>query len=102
MRLTTWIIGLPVAIAAIWIALANRQAVELSLDPFSQTAPALTVQMPLYLLLFLAILAGVLLGGFVIGFRHVARVSGEMADSAAQRAKALLPASMRRTKTPAE
>ena len=48
------------------------------------------------------ILAGVLLGGFVIGFRHVARVSGEMADSASRRAKALLPASMRRTKTPAE
>ncbi len=74
MRLTTWIVGIPVALAAIWIALANRQAVELSLDPFSQTAPALAVQMPLYLLLFLAILAGVLLGGFVIGFRHVAQV----------------------------
>jgi len=102
MRLTTWIIGLPVALAAIWIALANRQAVELSLDPFSQAAPALTVQMPLYLLLFLAILAGVLLGGFVIGFRHVVRVSGEMADSASRKAKALLPPSMRRTKTPAE
>jgi hypothetical protein len=102
MRLTTWIVGVPVAIAAIWIALANRQAVELSLDPFSQAAPALIVQMPLYLLLFLAILAGVLLGGFVIGFRHVARASGEIADSASRRARALLPASMRRTKTPPE
>ena len=36
MRLTTWIMASRRA-AAIWIALANRQPVELSLDPFSQS-----------------------------------------------------------------
>jgi uncharacterized integral membrane protein len=100
MRLTTWIIAAPVALLAIWIALANRQPVIVSLDPFSQANPALTVQMPLYLLLFISVLAGVLLGGFVIGFRHVARRSAELADGAATRAKTLLPTRFRRPKTP--
>ncbi len=99
MRLTTWIFGIPIAAAAIWIALANRQDVVLSLDPFSREMPALTVQMPLYLLLFLALLAGVLLGGFAIGFRRVARRSAEWADTASARAKTLLPARLRGTKT---
>ena len=102
MRFTTWIIGVPVALVAIWIALANRLPVVLSLDPFSQSAPAMTVQMPLYLLLFAAVLAGVLLGGFAIGFRRVARRSSELVDAASQRAANLLPARLRRTKTPPE
>src|ERR1700712_498432 len=100
MRVTTWIVGLPVALAAIWLALANRPDVVLRLDPFSQDAPAVTVQLPLYLLLFLAILAGVLLGGFAIGFRRVARRSAEVAGAATARATSLLPARLRGTKTP--
>jgi hypothetical protein len=100
MRLTTWIIATPVAVLAIWIALANRQPVVVSFDPFSRDAPALTAQMPLYLLLFLAVLAGVLLGGFAIGFRRVARRSAEWTDAATAKAKTLLPARLRRTKTP--
>src|SRR5258707_15632019 len=100
MRLTTWIVGIPVALAAIWIAVANRRAVVLSLGPFSQDAPALTVQMPLFLLLFLAVLAGVLLGGFAIGFRRVARRGAELADAASAKASSLLPAALRKPKTP--
>jgi uncharacterized integral membrane protein len=100
MRLTTWIIAIPAALCAIWIALANRHAVILSLDPFSQDTPALTVQMPLYLLLFLAVLAGVLLGGLAIGFRRVARRGAEMAQAAGARASSLLPARLQKTKTP--
>jgi hypothetical protein len=102
MRLTTWIVGIPVALVAIWIALANRQAVVLSLDPFSQAAPAVTVQMPLYLLLFLGVLAGVLLAWLALGLRRAARISAELADAAQTKAKGLLPASLRRTKTPLE
>jgi uncharacterized integral membrane protein len=102
MRLTTWILGAPVALLAIWIAVANRQSVVFSLDPFSQTAPSLTAQMPLYLLLFAAVLVGVLLGGFVIGMRRVARRSSELADVVSEKAASLLPARLRKTKTPPE
>ncbi|HEY0303168.1 MAG TPA: hypothetical protein VGC36_17610 [Rhizomicrobium sp.] len=100
MRLTTWIVGLPIALAAIWIALANRHPVVLSLDPFSQDMPALTLQMPLYLLLFLAVLAGVLLGGIAIGFGRVARRGAELADAASAKAASLLPERLRKPKTP--
>ena len=102
MRLTSWILGTPVALIAIWIAVANRQPVLFSLDPFSQSAPAVTVQMPLYLLLFVAVLLGVLLGGFVIGFRRVARRSAELAEAAGEKAANLLPARLRKSKTPLE
>ena len=102
MRLTTWILAAPVALLAIWIAVANRLPVVFSLDPFSQSAPSVTIQMPLYLLLFTALLLGVLLGGFVIGFRRVARRSAELAEVASERAANLLPARLRKPKTPPE
>jgi uncharacterized membrane protein YGL010W len=66
MKLSTYAVTVPaVAIAAV-LALANRQIVQFSLDPSSTVAPAIAVAMPLYLLLFLAVLFGVLLGGLVV------------------------------------
>ena len=100
MRLTTWIVGMPVALVAVWLALANRAPVILSLDPFSPDAPALSLQMPLNLLLFGAVLVGVLLGGLAIGFRSVARRGAELAETASSRAAALLPSRLRKPKTP--
>ncbi len=100
MRLTTWIVGVPVALVAVWLALANRAPVILSLDPFSQESPAIALQMPLYLLLFAAVLVGVLLGGLAIGFRRAARRGAELAQIASARAATLLPSRLRKTKTP--
>ncbi|MEJ0025103.1 MAG: hypothetical protein WDN01_03655 [Rhizomicrobium sp.] len=99
MRLTTWIVGVPVALVAVWIALANRGPVVLSLDPFSQESPALSLQMPLYLLLFAAVLVGVLLCGLVVGVRRAARRGAELAGTASAKAATLLPERLRRTKT---
>ncbi len=66
MKLSTYAVTVPaVAIAAV-LAVANRQIVQFSLDPTSRAAPAIAVTMPLYLLLFLAVLFGVLLGGLVV------------------------------------
>jgi uncharacterized integral membrane protein len=100
MRLSTWIFGVPVALAAVWIALANRAPVILSLDPFSQESPAISVEMPLYLLLFAAVLIGVLLGGLAIGFRRAARRGAELAEAASARAATLLPQRLRKPKSP--
>jgi len=61
-KLSTYAIGIPAALVAAVVAVANRQSVLVSLDPFSQTAPALALQMPLFILLFLAVGAGILLG----------------------------------------
>ncbi len=66
MRLSTYAVTIPVAAVAAIVAVANRQIVQFSLDPFSTAAPAIAFAMPLFVLLFLAILFGVLLGGFVV------------------------------------
>jgi uncharacterized integral membrane protein len=65
-RMLTWLIYVPVVFVAIVIllfAVANRQWVTLSLDPFNQAAPALTFSAPLFLLLFGVLILGVVLGG---------------------------------------
>jgi uncharacterized integral membrane protein len=57
------IIVVPVAIVAILLSVANRQSVLFSLDPFNTTAPAWSVSLPLFVLLFAALGAGVVIGG---------------------------------------
>jgi ribose/xylose/arabinose/galactoside ABC-type transport system permease subunit len=62
LRLSTYAIGIPAAIVAIAIAVANRQDVLFSLDPFSQASPALAFHMPLFVLVFVAVGFGILFG----------------------------------------
>ena len=54
---------LPIAILIVLLAVANRQVVTLSLDPFSQTAPEFTTSLPLFAIIFAAVMLGVLIGG---------------------------------------
>ena len=59
-----WIfVVLPLAVLLVAFAVANRGRVVLSLDPFSPTDPAIGLEMPLYLLFFLTLIAGVVIGG---------------------------------------
>jgi uncharacterized integral membrane protein len=57
------LILLPVAILIVLLAVANRAPVTLSLDPFSQEAPEFAFQLPLFAVIFAAIMLGVLVGG---------------------------------------
>jgi len=57
------LILLPVAILVVLLAVANRAPVTLSLDPFSQEAPEFAFQLPLFAVIFAAIMLGVLIGG---------------------------------------
>lgn len=61
-RILRWVVGLPIAILVISFAIANRQSTKLSLDPFSSTAPALTIEMPLWLLFIFGVFIGILVG----------------------------------------
>ncbi len=85
MKLSTYLVALPTAAVAIVVAVANRHGVVFSLDPFSQDAPAIAVELPLFVLLFLAVLVGVFLG-WLVGI--------------APRVKRLLPSRLRGHKTP--
>ena len=53
----------PLALVCVAFAVANRQPVVVSFDPFDQAHPAYTLSIPLFALLLCILLAGVLIGG---------------------------------------
>jgi uncharacterized integral membrane protein len=64
------VILVPLAILMVMFAVANRGSVPISLDPFSAEAPALTVHVPLFLLLLIVLIMGVLVGGIAAWLRQ--------------------------------
>jgi len=64
-RVLTMLAAVPAAVVLVALAVSNRKPVELVLDPFRPEDPAISVQLPLYAVIFGALLAGVALGGFV-------------------------------------
>jgi uncharacterized integral membrane protein len=64
------VILVPLAILMVMFAVANRGSVPISLDPFSAEAPALTVHVPLFLLLLIVLIIGVLVGGIAAWLRQ--------------------------------
>ncbi|WP_454914729.1 lipopolysaccharide assembly protein LapA domain-containing protein [Xanthobacter sediminis] len=69
-RVLSLLIGLPVSVLVIALAVANRREVLVSLDPFSPNAPVLAATMPLYVVIFGALIVGVILGGAVTWVRQ--------------------------------
>lgn len=67
-RLLAWILLLPLSVAIILFAVANRTDVVVSFDPFSRASPALTVTVPLFAVIFGAMIVGVLVGGIAVSF----------------------------------
>jgi uncharacterized integral membrane protein len=58
------VVWTPVAILALAFAVANHQVVKVSFDPFSEgDIEAFAITAPLFLILFLAVIVGVLAGG---------------------------------------
>jgi hypothetical protein len=73
LKVSTVLFVLPVVVIAAIIAVANRQAVTFSLDPFSANFPSVAFTLPLYMLVFLSILFGVVLGGATVSLRRRVR-----------------------------
>ena len=64
-KIVTAVILLPLAAAIIIFAVANRQPVTVSFDPFSSGSPAYAVTLPLFVLIVMLVIFGVLIGGTV-------------------------------------
>lgn len=73
MRASTIVTVVPVVAAAVLVALANRTVVTFSLDPFSTANPAIAFSLPLYLLVFISLILGALLGGGAVWLRRAMR-----------------------------
>lgn len=96
MRIGTLIITITLALIGIVLAISNRNPVTVRFDPFSETAPALSLPpTPLYLIIFGSILIGIIFGGLSVWisqgrwrrrawkeFRHARKLEREAAKAA--------------------
>jgi uncharacterized integral membrane protein len=78
-KLVFWLVLVPLAIVILMFAVANREIVTVSFDPFSATRPAASVSVPLFVLIFSLVILGVIIGGIAAwlrqsGYRRAARL----------------------------
>jgi len=69
-KIVAALILVPLAVAFIALAVANRQIVVVSFDPFDQLHPAFVFALPLFALIFLLLIAGVVVGGAAAWLRQ--------------------------------
>jgi uncharacterized integral membrane protein len=92
----------PVAIILIMVAVANREIVTVSFDPFDAAQPAWALKTPLYLLIFALVGLGVLIGGIAAWLRQRKwRARARRAEAEARDLRARLDAEQPRRNVPA-
>ena len=64
------VVMVPLAVILIAFALANRQGVRISFDPFGPAQPAYSLGTWLFVPIFVALILGVLIGGFASWVRQ--------------------------------
>jgi uncharacterized integral membrane protein len=64
----TALIVIPLALVFLVFAVANRHSVTVSLDPFASADPALSVSLPLFALIIVMAILGVVAGGLATWF----------------------------------
>jgi uncharacterized integral membrane protein len=69
-KIVTAIVVVPLASVIIAFAVANRQTVTVSFDPFSTTSPAYAATLPLFVVIFVLLILGVLVGGIAAWLRQ--------------------------------
>ena len=67
MRVSTILVLVPVAVVAAALAISNRQPVAFQFDPFASSA---AFMMPLFVLVFLSFLFGVLVGAATVALKR--------------------------------
>src|SRR5258705_2500260 len=75
------VVFVPLAVILIALAVANRELVAFTLDPFNPGNPALTLTLPLFIFLFLALAIGMIVGSLAAWvkqsrYRKLARQRG--------------------------
>ena len=85
-KIVAALILVPLAVVIIAFAVANRQIVTVSFDPFSAERPAASLTLPLFALFIVLLVIGVLIGGTAAWLRQARwrrtarRLEREVAD----------------------
>jgi uncharacterized integral membrane protein len=69
-KVLTIVIVVPLAVVIVAFAVANRQVVTVSFDPFSSANPAYAATLPLFVLIFVLVILGVIVGGIATWLRQ--------------------------------
>ena len=93
-RLVSFIILLPLAVVLIALAVANRDAVLFTIDPFNPGNPLLSWQAPLFVLLFFMLIIGLVLGSVATWFAQ-GKYRRSARDARAEAAKLMSEAQRR-------
>jgi uncharacterized integral membrane protein len=100
-KLVTVLVLIPLAIIIVVFAVANRAPVAVSLDPFNPAQPAVMLQLPLFVLAFILLGLGVLVGGVAAWLRQRRwRQRARHAESEARDLRARLDAACPRGRLP--
>ena len=101
-KLVTAVILVPLAVVIVMFAVANREIITVSFDPFDRALPAYAVKMPLFILIFVLVGIGVLVGGIAAWLRqHKWRVRARRAETEARELRTVLDAQRSRSTVPA-
>lgn len=85
-RIFRWLITFPILLVAGFLLVANRHIIDISLDPFNAQDPAFSLELPLYIVILIAIFIGLLLGGTLTWFgQHKYRRASRVERSKAHR-----------------
>jgi len=92
----------PLAILIVMFAVANREIITVSFDPFDSVNPAVAFKMPLFMLIFALVTVGVVVGGIAAWLRqHKWRMRARRAEAEARDLRARLDADQPRRNVPA-
>ena len=89
-KIVTVLVVLPVALLIVLFAVANRAPVAISLDPFAGQPPMFAASIPLFVLLLIVLIAGVIVGGISSWLRQsrwrrrARRLAGELKAARAE------------------
>jgi uncharacterized integral membrane protein len=110
-RFFTALVLIPLGVICVVFAVANRHDVTVSFDPFNSTNPSVGITLPLFVVLIVVAILGVVAGGMATWFRqrhwrraarqHEADARQARAQLAELRASAMTPARYNPQRLPA-
>ena len=92
-KIVTAVVLIPLGIVIVMFAVANREIITVSFDPFDSANPASAVRMPLFILIFVLVGLGILIGGIAAWLKqHKWRARARRAEADLRRLRAELDA----------